>query len=43
MNDIVNKVLLAGSKLMPEIHLRQPGFTWSACRLFTKNKENSKI
>ena len=27
MNDIVNKVLLAGSKLMPEMHLRQPGFT----------------
>ena len=24
---------------MPEIHLRQPGFTYSACGAFTKNKE----
>ena len=24
---------------MPEMHLRQPGFTYSACGLFTKNKE----
>ena len=24
---------------MPEIHLRQPGFTYSACGSFTKNKE----
>ena len=24
---------------MPEIHLRQPGFTYSACGPFTKNKE----
>ena len=24
---------------MPEIHLRQPGFTYSACGTFTKNKE----
>ena len=24
---------------MPEIHLRQPGFTYSACASFTKNKE----
>ena len=34
-----HKFLLAGDKLMPEMHLRQPGFTYSACRLFTKNKE----
>ena len=39
MNEIVNKVLLAGDKFMPEIHLRQPGFTYSACGPFTKNKE----
>ena len=39
MNKIVNKFLLAGDKFMPEINLRQPGFTYSACRLFTKNKE----
>ena len=24
---------------MPEMHLKQPGFTYSACELFTKNKE----
>ena len=39
MNEIVNKVLLAGDKFMPEMHLKRPGFTYSACRPFTKNKE----
>ena len=39
MNEIVNKFLLAGDKFMPEMHLRQPGFTYSACGSFTKNKE----
>ena len=39
MNDIINKLLLVGDKLMPEMHLRQPGFTYSACGAFTKNKE----
>ena len=39
MNKIVNKFLLAGDKFMPEMHLRQPGFTYSACGPFTKNKE----
>ena len=24
---------------MPEMHLKQPGFTYSACGPFTKNKE----
>ena len=38
MNEIVNKFLLAGEKCMHEMHLRQPGFTYSACRPFTKNK-----
>ena len=33
---IVNKFLLAGDKFMPEMHLRQPGFTYSACGPFTK-------
>ena len=42
MNDIVNKFLLAGDKFMPEMHLRQPGFTCSACGPFTKNKERIK-
>ena len=39
MNQIVNKFLLAGDKFMPEMHLRQPGFTYSACGPFTKNKQ----
>ena len=39
MNEIVNKFLLGGDKFMPEMHLRQPGFTYSACGSFTKNKE----
>ena len=39
MNEIVNKCLLAGDKFMPEMHLRQPRFTYSACGPFTKNKE----
>ena len=39
MDKIVNKFLLAGDKFMPEMHLKQPGFTYSACRHFTKNKE----
>ena len=39
MNDIINKFLLAGDKLTPEMHLRQPGFTYNACGPFTKNKE----
>ena len=39
MNDILNKFLLVGDKFMPEMHLRQPGFTYSACEPFTKNKE----
>ena len=38
MNQIVNKLLLAGNKFMPEMHLRQPGFTYSACEPFNKNK-----
>ena len=41
MNSIVNKLLLAGDKFMPEMHLRQPGLTYSACP-FTKNKERIK-
>ena len=40
MNNIINKFLLAGDKFMPEMHLRQPGFTYSDCGPFTKNKES---
>ena len=39
MNDIVNKLLLVVNKFMPEMHLKQPGFTDIACGPFTKNKE----
>ena len=39
MNEIVNKFLLARDKFMPEMYLKQPGFTYSACGPFTKNKE----
>ena len=43
MNEIVNKFLLVGDKVMPEMHLKQPGFTYSACDSFTKNKERIKM
>ena len=36
---MVNKFLLAGDKFMPEMHLKQMGFTYSACGPFTKNEE----
>ena len=39
MNRIVNKFLLACDKFMPEMNLKQPGFTYSAFGPFTKNKE----
>ena len=39
MNEIVNKFLLRRDKLMPEMHLRQPGFTYSARGTFTKTKQ----
>ena len=39
MNETINKFLLEGDKFMPETHLRQPRFTYSACGPFTKNKE----
>ena len=39
MKQVVNKFLLAGDKFMPEMHLRQPGFTYCARGPFTKNKQ----
>ena len=39
VNEIVNNFLLAGDKFMPEMHLKQSGFMYSACGPFTKNKE----
>ena len=43
MNDIINKFLLAGDNFMPEMHLRQPQFTYSARGPFTKTQKNPKI
>ena len=37
--EIVNKLLPAGDKFMPEMSLRQPQFTYSVCGPFTKNKK----
>ena len=42
MNEIVSKFLLAGEKYMPEMYLKQPGFTYSACGPFTKSKERTQ-
>ena len=39
MNNVINKFLLAGDKFVPEMHLRQPIFTYSACGPFTKHKQ----
>ena len=39
MNEIVDKFVLAGDKFMPEMHLKQAGFTYSACGRFTWDKE----
>ena len=42
MKVIVNKLLLAGDKFTPEMHLKQPGFTYSVCGSFTKKKKRRK-
>ena len=39
MKETINKFLLVGDKFMPEMHLKQSGFTYSACGPFTRNKE----
>ena len=43
MNEIVNKFLLVGDKLMTEMHLRQPEFIYSAYGPFTKKKRILKF
>ena len=40
MNKTAHKFLVAGNKFMLEMHLKQPRCTYSACGLFTENKEN---
>ena len=42
MNNVINKFLLAADKFMPEMHLRQPRFVYSACGPFTRHKERIK-
>ena len=42
MNNVINKFLLAGDKFMPEMHLRQPQFVYSACGPFTRHEERIK-
>ena len=42
MNQIVNKFFLTADKFMPELHLRQSGYTYSICGLFTKHGERIK-
>ena len=39
MNKITSNVLQTGDKFMPELHLKHPGFTYSACGLFPKHHE----
>ena len=41
MNEIVNKFLLEGDKFMAEMHLKQPGFTYSACGPFAKKQKKN--
>ena len=42
MNQIINKFLLPGDKLMPGLHLKQLGFIYKACGPFTKHRERIK-
>ena len=42
MNNVINKLLLAGDKFMPEMHLRPPRFVYSACGPFTRHIERIK-
>ena len=39
MNNVINIFLLLGDKFMPEIDLREPQFTYSACGPFTRHEE----
>ena len=42
MNNVINKFLLAGDKFMPEMHLKQHQFVYSACGPSTRHKERIK-
>ena len=43
MKEVIDKFLLARDTFMPEMHLEQPGFTYSACGPFSKKKERNQI
>ena len=43
MNKIINKFLLAGDKFRPKWHLKQTGFTYSACGPFIKHCEGIQV
>ena len=43
MNEIINKCSLVGDKFIQEMHLKQPGFAYSAYGLLNKNKKRIKI
>ena len=42
MNKIINKFLLTGDKFMPELYLKQTGFTYIVYGPFTKHRERIK-
>ena len=42
MKKLKNKFLLGEDKFTPEMHLRQPGFTYSVCGPFIKTKIECK-
>ena len=42
INEIVKKTLFAGNKFMPEMHLKQPRFTFSACGHLLKVQKELK-
>ena len=42
INKMINKFLLTGDKLIPELHLKQPGFTYSVSGPFTKHRERNQ-
>ena len=42
MNKIFDKILLIGEKFVPELHLKERRFTYSACAPFTKHREKNQ-
>ena len=42
MNEVVNQFFIDSRQVMPELHLQQPGFIYSACRQLTKHRDRVK-